>query len=78
MSATTPTTVSHSLFPHKRTRRPSASWGPPGKYSRTTRSLAASACRKGHAKGPLTLLWGSSDGGERGAAVIRAEVSERA
>ena len=40
--------------------------------------LAASACRKGYAKGPLTLLWGSSDGGERGAAVIRAEVSERA
>lgn len=40
--------------------------------------LAASACRKGHAKGPLTLLWGSSDGGGRGAAVIRAEVAVRA
>lgn len=40
--------------------------------------LAASACRKGHAKGPLTLLWGSSDGGGRGAAVIRADVTERA
>lgn len=40
--------------------------------------LAASACRKGHAKGPLSLLWGSSDGGERGAAVIRAGVAERA
>lgn len=40
--------------------------------------LAASACRKGHAKGPLTLLWGSSDGGGRGAAVIRADVAVRA
>lgn len=40
--------------------------------------LAASACRKGHAKGPLTLLWGSSDGGGRGAAVIRADVAARA
>jgi 3-oxoacyl-[acyl-carrier-protein] synthase-1 len=39
--------------------------------------LAASACRKGHAKGPLTLLWGSSDGGGRGAAVIRADVAVR-
>lgn len=40
--------------------------------------LAASACRKGHAKGPLTLLWGSSDSGGRGAAVIRADVAVRA
>ncbi|WP_431257435.1 beta-ketoacyl synthase N-terminal-like domain-containing protein [Roseateles chitinivorans] len=40
--------------------------------------LAASAGRKGHAKGPLTLLWGSSDGGGRGAAVIRADVAVRA
>lgn len=39
--------------------------------------LAASAGRKGHAKGPLSLLWGSSDGGERGAAVIRARVVQR-
>ena len=40
--------------------------------------LAASAARKGHAKGPLTLLWGSSDGGQRGAALVRAGVRERA
>lgn len=39
--------------------------------------LAASAGRKGHAKGPLSLLWGSSDGGERGAAIIRAAVAQR-
>src|SRR6186997_1320587 len=39
MSATTPTTVSHSPRSLKRTRRPSASPRPPGKYSRTMRSL---------------------------------------
>jgi 3-oxoacyl-[acyl-carrier-protein] synthase-1 len=36
--------------------------------------LAAAAARKGYGKGPLTLLWTSSEGGERAAAVLHAEV----
>jgi 3-oxoacyl-[acyl-carrier-protein] synthase I len=39
--------------------------------------LAASACRKGHAKGELSLVWASSEGGERGATVIRAPVATK-
>lgn len=39
--------------------------------------LAAMACRKGHAKGPLALVWASSEGGERGAVLIRAPLAAR-
>ncbi|MEW6290754.1 MAG: beta-ketoacyl synthase N-terminal-like domain-containing protein [Thermodesulfobacteriota bacterium] len=35
------------------------------------------AAEKGYAKGPHTLLWTSSEGGERSAAIIYAEIRER-
>lgn len=38
--------------------------------------LAAAAGMKGYANGPLTLLWTSSEGGERAAALFHAEVQE--
>jgi 3-oxoacyl-[acyl-carrier-protein] synthase-1 len=39
--------------------------------------LAVAACRKGYAKGALSMVWGSSEGGERAAAVVRAPVVSR-
>lgn len=39
--------------------------------------LAIAACRKGYAKGALSLVWGSSEGGERAAAVVQAPVAPR-
>jgi 3-oxoacyl-[acyl-carrier-protein] synthase-1 len=35
------------------------------------------ACRKGYARGPLSLAWGSSESGERGAAVVHAPLHTR-
>jgi 3-oxoacyl-[acyl-carrier-protein] synthase-1 len=40
-------------------------------------SLAAAASLKGYAKGPHTLIWTSSEGGERTAALLRSEVRPR-
>jgi len=39
--------------------------------------LAATAAQKGYARGPWTLAWTSSEGGERSAALIYAEVAKR-
>lgn len=39
--------------------------------------LAAEAARKGYAKGPHTLMWTSSEGGERAAAIFFAEVRRK-
>lgn len=38
--------------------------------------LASAAAMKGYAAGPLTLLWTSSEGGERAAALFHADVQE--
>jgi 3-oxoacyl-[acyl-carrier-protein] synthase-1 len=38
-------------------------------------ALAAAAAAKGFAPGPRTLVWASSEGGERGAALLEAEVT---
>lgn len=40
-------------------------------------ALAAIAHRKRYAKGPLSMVWGSSESGERGAALIRKSPLER-
>jgi len=40
-------------------------------------NLIASASEKGYSKGPNTLLWTSSEGGERTAAIFRADIKER-
>jgi 3-oxoacyl-[acyl-carrier-protein] synthase-1 len=40
-------------------------------------TLAVSAAQKGYAKGPHTLMWTSSEGGERSAAIFSAKVQER-
>jgi 3-oxoacyl-[acyl-carrier-protein] synthase-1 len=40
-------------------------------------ALAVIAGRKGYAKGPLSMIWASSESGERGAAVVRAALPER-
>lgn len=39
--------------------------------------LAGAAAMKGYANGPLTLLWTSSEGGERAAALFHAQVQEK-
>ncbi|MEA3546614.1 MAG: beta-ketoacyl synthase [Thermodesulfobacteriota bacterium] len=40
-------------------------------------NLIISAAEKGYAKGPRTLLWTSSEGGERTAAILEADMKER-
>ena len=40
-------------------------------------SLTVFAAEKGYAKGVRTLLWSSSEGGERAAAIIEADIKER-
>lgn len=39
--------------------------------------LAIASCRKGYAKGDHSMVWASSESGERGAAVLRAPLAER-
>ncbi|HDH04681.1 MAG TPA: beta-ketoacyl synthase [Nitrospirae bacterium] len=39
-------------------------------------NLITAAAEKGYAKGPHTLLWTSSEGGERTAAIFRADIKE--
>lgn len=39
--------------------------------------LAIAACRKGYAKGANSMVWASSEGGERAAGVVRAVVAHR-
>jgi len=39
--------------------------------------LAIAACRKGYAKGELSMVWGSSEGGERAAAIVQAPLVSR-
>lgn len=39
--------------------------------------LAAAAAQKGYARGPWSLAWTSSEGGERSSALIHAEVTKR-
>jgi len=39
-------------------------------------NMIISASEKGYAKGPYTLLWASSEGGERTAALFRAGIKE--
>lgn len=39
--------------------------------------LAIAACRKGYAKGALSMVWSSSEGGERAVAVVQAPVAPR-
>ncbi len=57
---------------------PADCWGDVGAASGPLfLNLVSAAARKGYAKGPRTLLWTSSESGERSAAVIYAEVFER-
>lgn len=39
--------------------------------------LAIAACRKGYAHGEWSMVWGSSEGGERAAAVVHAPLATR-
>ena len=56
---------------------PADSWGDVGAASGPLFVLlAAAAAMKGYARGPLTLLWTSSEGGERAAALFLADVQE--
>ncbi len=53
-------------------------WGDVGAAGAPLHALQAiAACRKGYAKGGLSMVWASSEGGERGAAVLRAPVVPR-
>lgn len=57
---------------------PADCWGDVGAAGAPLHALQAiAACRKGYAKGGLSMVWGSSEGGERGAAVLRAPVVPR-
>lgn len=40
-------------------------------------ALATAAAQKGYAKGPSTLVWTGSEGGERSALILWAEISEK-
>ena len=40
--------------------------------------LAVAALRKGYAKGPVAMVWGSSESGERGALLLRGAPAQRA
>ena len=40
-------------------------------------ALAVVACRKHYAKGPLSMVWASSETGERGAVLVRCEAAAR-
>jgi 3-oxoacyl-[acyl-carrier-protein] synthase-1 len=59
-------------------KAPADCWGDVGAASGPLFVLLASAAAmKGYANGPLTLLWTSSEGGERTAALFHAQVRER-
>lgn len=54
---------------------PADCWGDVGAASGPLfASLAAAAYARGYAKGPRTMLWASSEGGDRAAVVLRAPV----
>jgi 3-oxoacyl-[acyl-carrier-protein] synthase I len=58
---------------------PADCWGDVGAAGGLLHTLlAVAACRKGYAKGPLSMVWASSEGGARGASVVHASVTERA
>lgn len=55
---------------------PADCWGDVGAASGSLfAALAISASRRGWAKGPLHLLWASSEGGQRGAALLEVAVA---
>ncbi|MEW5702962.1 MAG: beta-ketoacyl synthase N-terminal-like domain-containing protein [Candidatus Zixiibacteriota bacterium] len=57
---------------------PADCWGDVGAASAPLFiGLAVTAGRKGYAEGPNTLIWASSERGERGAALIRVETEPR-
>ena len=57
---------------------PADCWGDVGAAGGPLHALLAiAACRKGYAKGPLSMVWASSEGGERAASVIHATVVPR-
>ncbi len=57
---------------------PADCWGDVGAASGVLYlSLLISAAERGYSKGPYTLLWCSSEGGERSAALIRTQADER-
>ena len=57
---------------------PADCWGDVGAASGPLfLNLIISAAEKGYAKGPHTLLWTSSEGGERTAAIVETDMQER-
>ena len=57
---------------------PADCWGDVGAASGPLYvTLAATAARKDYAKGPRTLVWTSSEGGERTAVIVHADVQAR-
>jgi 3-oxoacyl-[acyl-carrier-protein] synthase I len=57
---------------------PADCWGDVGAAGGLLHALLAiAACGKGYAKGPLSMVWASSEGGERAAGVIHVAVAER-
>lgn len=57
---------------------PADCWGDVGAASGPLcTNLTIFSAEKGYAKGPRTLLWTSSEGGERTAAIIEADIKER-
>jgi 3-oxoacyl-[acyl-carrier-protein] synthase-1 len=53
---------------------PAASWGDVGAASAPLfAGLAVEAARRGYARGPSTLLFAGSEGGDRGAALVYSE-----
>lgn len=57
---------------------PADCWGDVGAAGAPLHAMQAiAACRKGYANGTRSLVWASSEGGERGAAVLRATLAPR-
>lgn len=57
---------------------PASSWGDVGAASAPLFvGLAVEAARRGYARGPYTLLWAGSEGGDRGAALVHQEPARR-
>ena len=57
---------------------PADCWGDVGAAGGALHALLAiAACRKGYAKGPLSMIWASSEGGDRAAGVLAAPVAPR-
>ena len=57
---------------------PADCWGDVGAAGAVLHvAMAAACCARGYGRGPLSLVWGSSESGERGAALIQASFVHR-